>query len=278
MLTGALLMDEFEKELRKDSLDEIESNLLQISDLLHLLVVEKVDDKVINEIFRLVHTVKGNTKAIDLDSLASITHHFEDLLINLRNKQIIYSTKIHEACLEFCDRMIDAIENLRIDFGYEPDFTKLDNLINLASESQMNNVQAAKKASSSLKVLVAEDDELIREIICTTLSEVPIAGIEIDYATNGLEAFKKLYANSYDFFITDLNMPKMDGESLLEMWRLKLCPHHCSSILIITGDAQAINSLSLVDDGLYTLIKPFDLEHLSKLLKLILGSIKFRRV
>lgn len=133
------------------------------------------------------------------------------------------------------------------------------------------------QAQATFRVLMAEDEELIRDIIGHTLQEIDYLNIDIDFVENGLEAFKKLYSNSYDLFITDFGMPKIDGESLIEMWRLKVFPHHCPTLLAITGDIDTLNSLTLNDDSLYTLTKPFDVKHLEKKLKLILGTIKLQR-
>lgn len=269
-------MDDFETELKKECLEEIRNNISDMFNILNKLVIKDVEASSIHEIFRLVHTIKGNTSAIDLVKTASVTHQFEDLLIRLRNKKITYTQTIHDVCLNFCDQMDDAITHLKKDFNNEPDLTELENTIKIAINSQATGIKIPIKAPGPLRVLVAEDDKTIREIIEIALEELPITGIEVEFAANGLEAFKKLYNNSYDLLITDLNMPKMDGESLIEMWRLKVFPRRCPALLVITGDDQAINALSLNDDNLYTLIKPFTLERLNKSLKLILGTIRMQ--
>lgn len=270
-------MDDFVKQLKRECLEETQSNLLSISNRLSPMAAEDVNDLIIQEIFRLVHTIKGNFKAIDLHKLATITHHFEDLLIKLRNKKTPYSQKIHDACLEFCDRMDDAIEVIKSDFAKEIDFIEFENFIKRINGSNLVPSDHSSKNAKTIKILIAEDDDQIRDIIAISLGEIPFSGLEVEFVKNGLEAFKKLHSNSYDFLITDLNMPKMDGESLIELWKLKVFPNHCKSILIITGDEHSINSLSLNEDGLFTLIKPFSFEHLSKLLKLILGTIKLHK-
>jgi chemotaxis protein histidine kinase CheA len=283
-------MDDFEKELIAESLEEIDNNLLKMSNILTVIEIENISERDIQEIFRIVHTIKGNTKAIDLNKIATTVHCFEDLLIHLRNKKIIYSLPIHDTCLEFCDRMNDAILLLKSDFSNESNLIDFENKVNIVMNESLNpkedmepkenrEVVAQKirpKNVSKIKVLIAEDDELIRDIIAIAIEELPIEGIEVELVNNGLDAFKKLYKNKFDFFITDLNMPKMDGESLVELWRYKIYPKQCPNLLIITGDEHTINELSLNDEGLYTLIKPFSTDRLNKLLKLILGTIKLK--
>jgi DNA-binding response OmpR family regulator len=122
------------------------------------------------------------------------------------------------------------------------------------------------------KILVAEDEEVIRDIISIALEELPFKNLEISYTKDGLEAFKELRSVHFDLFITDFNMPKMDGESLLELWRMKIFPTHCPKLLFITGDASSVNKVLSNDEGVFTLLKPFDITRLSKLLKLIISS------
>lgn len=60
------------------------------------------------------------------------------------------------------------------------------------------------------KVLVAEDEESIREFIVINLSR---SGYVVEQAENGLEALNKFKQNeqSYDVAILDIMMPEMDG-------------------------------------------------------------------
>jgi len=75
------------------------------------------------------------------------------------------------------------------------------------------------KCSSSLNVLFVEDDEAILENTTDILEDYFNL---IDTALNGQDALEK-YNNfikengkNYDIVITDLSMPKMDGETLID--------------------------------------------------------------
>ena len=65
---------------------------------------------------------------------------------------------------------------------------------------------------SQVKILVAEDEELLRDILGLVLSD---EGYQVDIAINGEEAWEKLNANNYDLLATDLFMPKMNGFELI---------------------------------------------------------------
>src|SRR5215510_14382619 len=64
------------------------------------------------------------------------------------------------------------------------------------------------------RVLVAEDDDAIRTLICTILSE---AGCDVYEACDGLDAIDSLKRRRYDVLLTDYHMPKLDGLELLDL-------------------------------------------------------------
>src|SRR5688572_9424280 len=57
-------------------------------------------------------------------------------------------------------------------------------------------------------VLIVEDDDDIREMLCTLLQD---AGYIATSARNGLEAFRQLDARRPDLILLDIQMPVMDG-------------------------------------------------------------------
>ncbi len=62
------------------------------------------------------------------------------------------------------------------------------------------------------KILYAEDDDSLREVIVELLSS---EGIECVPVRDGQEAVAKLRNESYDLIITDFQMPVMNGADLL---------------------------------------------------------------
>ena len=40
----------------------------------------------VNEIFRIMHTIKGSSAMMEFDSLSTIAHHIEDLFFYIRDK------------------------------------------------------------------------------------------------------------------------------------------------------------------------------------------------
>ena len=69
-----------------------------------------------------------------------------------------------------------------------------------------------KESSATQKILVIDDEEAYREIIAMTLK---IIGYEVIEAMNGLDGLAAAKMHTPDLILCDINMPNMDGHTLL---------------------------------------------------------------
>jgi excisionase family DNA binding protein len=113
---------------------------------------------------------------------------------------------------------------------------------------------AAASRDSGGRVLVVDDEASIRDLLARTLA---LAEYEVDTAVDATSALDRLRASAgaYDLLISDLNMPGMDGLTLIrEVKRIKAD----LPIIIITGfssESSAIEAVNLGVAGYLT--KPF---------------------
>ena len=70
------------------------------------------------------------------------------------------------------------------------------------------------------KVLLVEDSELVRSIVCDALQTCFPCVTTV--AEDGAQAWEELARNSYDLVITDIMMPVMDGITLTQKIRKEL--------------------------------------------------------
>lgn len=106
------------------------------------------------------------------------------------------------------------------------------------------------------KILVVDDERGIRFL----LSEVLLnKGFEVSLASDGQESLDKLEQDHFDLVVTDINMPKLDGVSMLK--RMKKTGRD-EKIIIMTGNPA---DQRLLDKGLphveSRLLKPFEIEN-----------------
>jgi DNA-binding response OmpR family regulator len=65
------------------------------------------------------------------------------------------------------------------------------------------------------KILVVEDEDLLRETYRDILSSAPY---DVHVANNGKEALKKCSVNNYDLILLDLMMPTMNGVEFMQAY------------------------------------------------------------
>ena len=105
------------------------------------------------------------------------------------------------------------------------------------------------------KILIADDSQTMRQMIAFTLGE---AGFEVVESPNGQDALQKLSGFTPDLIVTDLNMPLMDGITLIRQARAlpatKFVP-----ILMLTTESQAEKKAEGKAAGATGwIVKPFD--------------------
>jgi len=85
------------------------------------------------------------------------------------------------------------------------------------------------------RVLIVEDSSLARLYYRNVLEG---AGYHVDQAMNGLEGIEKALAEPFDLLIVDVNMPKMDGFSFLQLLRKSDSDAATLPALVITTEAE----------------------------------------
>src|SRR5580700_4018435 len=82
------------------------------------------------------------------------------------------------------------------------------------------------------KILIVDDSESVRMIARIALRE---QGYEVVEAGNGIEALKQLDAERVNLVISDVNMPEMDGITLLKQIKAS-AKHKFMSIIMLTTE------------------------------------------
>jgi putative two-component system response regulator len=111
----------------------------------------------------------------------------------------------------------------------------------------------------TIKFLIAEDEAPVQSLLRTVLEEKDYR--DIHQARDGIEALESLRQVRPDILITDLRMPRLDGEELARR-SLRLQPD--LTILVMTGNGTVENAVRMMKEGVFDFItKPFTLETLT---------------
>jgi DNA-binding response OmpR family regulator len=108
-----------------------------------------------------------------------------------------------------------------------------------------------------MRILVAEDEKNLNRIITEALRD---EGYSVDPCFNGLDALEFCAGADYDVIVLDINMPRMDGLSVVRRLRER---GDATPVLFLTArDSVADRVAGLESGGDYYLVKPFDFKEL----------------
>lgn len=103
------------------------------------------------------------------------------------------------------------------------------------------------------RILVADDEEILRMLICDSLEDL---GFQIDEAEDGADALEKVSATAYDLLILDYMMPQLTGIEVIEQMPADIRAR--TPILMLTAKAQEADRQQAMEKGAnYFMSKPF---------------------
>lgn len=86
------------------------------------------------------------------------------------------------------------------------------------------------------KILIVEDDELLAKTLHNSLKD---EGYIVSIAYNGLEALSLAEEKKPDLILSDLNMPKMDGLSMLAKLRATVWGKNIKVVVLTNFNDEA---------------------------------------
>lgn len=121
----------------------------------------------------------------------------------------------------------------------------------------------------SKKLLLAEDEEVLRMLVVDTLED---EGYEIDEACDGDEAYELIEQNDYDLVIIDYMMPQMTGLEVIE--KVRQHPEKKDiKILMLSAKSQKVDQDRVLLAGAdHFISKPFSPLYLVEKIGEILGE------
>ncbi|MCC6191598.1 MAG: response regulator [Anaerolineales bacterium] len=119
------------------------------------------------------------------------------------------------------------------------------------------------------KILVAEDERDIRDLIAFTLR---FAGYEVLTANNGEEAVQLTQQTLPDLVLTDVRMPKMTGYEACRMIKTDPATQHIPVVFLSAKGQEAEVQSGLAAGGDEYLLKPFAPDQLTRKVAEILSK------
>ncbi len=118
------------------------------------------------------------------------------------------------------------------------------------------------------KVLIIEDDPLVRDMLSQTLTSM--GGYQTDIAADGQDGLDKIRETHFDIVFTDLNMPRLNGMEFLKKSRTV---RPSTPVVVITAVSEMEIAINAMREGASDFIpKPFRADKLIATTERILGE------
>ena len=126
--------------------------------------------------------------------------------------------------------------------------------------------------SNEMKFLIVDDFSTMRRIVRNLLKEIGYANA--DEAEDGAAALAKLKGGAFDFVVSDINMPNMNGFELLSQIKADASIKHLP-VLMVTAEAKKEDIVTAAQAGASGyIVKPFTKATLEEKVNKIIEKMK----
>ena len=107
-----------------------------------------------------------------------------------------------------------------------------------------------------MKILVADDSRVMRQIVIRTLRQAGYDDHDIVEAEDGADALAKVTSEKPDLVLSDWNMPKLSGIDLLKGLKTAGCDVNFG--FVTSECTPAMREMSVEAGALFMIAKPFN--------------------
>ncbi len=204
-------------EYKELFISEVREYLNELNKLLISLEKDKMNNAIITEIFRLVHSIKGSSGIMGLSELSALAHAMEDVLSAIKEGKLKVTSNVIDLLLEGVDTIESMINAYEENKSY-PHPTKLINALKKIIKSgqvEIRNPNSNFKETTQekiflLEVEVSKDCTSPKLRVFAVLKEVEERGILIRVDPDPAEMPKdvrdvRIYFMSSEEVITELS-------------------------------------------------------------------------
>jgi two-component system, chemotaxis family, chemotaxis protein CheY len=117
-------------------------------------------------------------------------------------------------------------------------------------------------------ILAVDDSASIRQMVSFTLKS---AGYEVIEAVDGMDGLDKAKSKSVALVLTDQNMPRMDGLTLIRSLRASSQYATTPILMLTTESSDAMKAQGRAAGATGWLVKPFDPQKLIEVVRKVIG-------
>lgn len=126
----------------------------------------------------------------------------------------------------------------------------------------------SEREGMSKTILAVDDSASIRQMVSFTLKS---AGYNVVEAVDGMDGLDKAKSKTVNLVLTDQNMPRMDGLTLIK--NLRALPQYASTpiLMLTTESSDAMKTQGRAAGATGWLVKPFDPQKLIEVVRKVIA-------
>ena len=207
-------------ELRSGYIAELPTRLEEIEDIILGLKNSASFTEDYQSIYRHVHSIKGSAGTHGLHIISTVCHALEDKVIEVEGHQSLASDAFIDSLLKYIDLLRKTLELVQDGVDDFADIeAELERLSGKGSEYEYNGL-----------VIAASD--LHRKLVAKAFEKHPV---KFRYINNGYEALGMLLKQTFDFFITDMEVPDLQGMPIISAVRLSSSRNKMIPSILLTS-------------------------------------------
>ncbi|MEW9124648.1 MAG: chemotaxis protein CheA [Thermotaleaceae bacterium] len=172
-------------------IEESKENLQNMNQSLLDLENNYQDKNILNDIFRVAHTLKGMSSTMGFNRVASLTHEMENVLQSLRNGEISICEKIIDTLFECLDVLEEYINEISGN----------------GDEGNLESAHLVKKLNE-IMVNIDESNSLALELTGEESKEEEVIGITIETEEFSKSIVEKAVKEGYDGYKIKITLNK----------------------------------------------------------------------
>ena len=205
-------------QLKSEFMAELPGRIQEIESL--ILGLDNKDNY--EEIYRLIHSLKGGGGTHGIQIISVICHQMEAYLEKQHELDKLSSTQCINHCLKYIDLLTKTYDQ---ESNRNSQHSTIEKLLNKISKSD---------STEKYTVLLIEPSRMQIDLIKQSLSSMPLA---IDTHNNGLKALEILLHKKYDLIITGMEINELNGEALISAIRLSKSINKDTKSILLTSKA-----------------------------------------
>ncbi len=203
--------------LRTDFLDSLSSRCQKLEHYILKLNGKNRDCEEFEEVYRIVHSVKGAGGTHGLPLVTSICHYFEDLLTSPRTT--IFSEEFADQALQ----LVDLLQALSLN---SDDSAKVHEI-----EAKLGFIRQVNKAYLGT-VLVLEPSKVLRLLLQQLLENMQLKAV---FMQESLQALQRLLTEPFDLIIVSVELEVLKGPALISAVQVNKGLNADTPVLLLTS-------------------------------------------